>query len=712
MRSAIDFRGYLRLLTGMRDRFGDFLARIGIFACLFAVPGANGREGDAGEQVELPPLAVSASRDFPHDSRVSLLSRSWASDEIAVADAPTVDLILSREPSFSLYRRQDGRFANPTTQGANLRTLGATAASRTLVLRDGIPQNDPFGGWIPWARFQADALASIEILPAARATVWGNASAAGVIHLRTHEPSAEVSQITGVAGDRGTRGVSVSHREPGQEVDVALGARWWRSTGDYLVHAADRGPIDQRADLDLKSFDLSVHWRPREHRSVSPAFSWFEEERGNGTPLARNRTRGWDLSLRSIERFGNASLEAIAYIQDREFANLFTAVGDNRESENRVLDQFEIRGKGTGGSVIGGWRMPNDWHLLGGIDARLLEGITHEDFGFGLSNRRIAGGEQSFYGVFAKAGVVAQSHAIEVAARLDRWAARDGSRRETVLSTGQVLVQEHFDNRSGYQPSASIRASWHPAARWSVQGALSHAFRFPTVNELYRPYRVGSDVFVANADLDPEVFSTAEGSVEHQFAEGWTIGIGIFHTWIREAVANVFIADGPLESPGGFVPAGGTYNRRENVDRARVFGVPIRLEGRLSDRLSGRIDFLWTEARFHRSTVQPGLENRRFPQSPDYRWGANLEYILREHWVLDLGAEGSGRQFDDPLNTRRLSAYTRWQIGLRWQAREQVGVQLRFDNVRDETVVTGVSGDGIRSVAPGRSISLSVRWQL
>ena len=75
--------------------------------------------------------------------------------------------MLAKEPSFSLYRRQSSISSNPTSAGVSLRNTGATAASRSLVLLDGIPQNDPFGGWVYWARYDAATLDSIRIVPAA-----------------------------------------------------------------------------------------------------------------------------------------------------------------------------------------------------------------------------------------------------------------------------------------------------------------------------------------------------------------------------------------------------------------------------------------------------------------------------------------------------------------------------------------------------------------
>ena len=75
-------------------------------------------------------------------------TRVWGEDEISSGNALTLDALLAKDPAFSLYRRQSAFFGNPTSSGVSLRRTGATATSRTLILRDGIPQNDPFGGWV------------------------------------------------------------------------------------------------------------------------------------------------------------------------------------------------------------------------------------------------------------------------------------------------------------------------------------------------------------------------------------------------------------------------------------------------------------------------------------------------------------------------------------------------------------------------------------
>jgi len=78
-----------------------------------------------------------------------------------------------RCPGFSLFRRSGSRTANPTSQGVSLRGLGASGASRAVVLADGIPLNDPFGGWVYWDRVPRVSVAEVEVLRgSASQTLW------------------------------------------------------------------------------------------------------------------------------------------------------------------------------------------------------------------------------------------------------------------------------------------------------------------------------------------------------------------------------------------------------------------------------------------------------------------------------------------------------------------------------------------------------------
>jgi outer membrane cobalamin receptor len=73
--------------------------------------------------------------------------------------------------------------ANPTTQGVSLRGAGASGSSRTLVLSDGLPLNDPFGGWVYWDRIPRASIDHIEVVRGGSSDLYGSDALSGVINV-------------------------------------------------------------------------------------------------------------------------------------------------------------------------------------------------------------------------------------------------------------------------------------------------------------------------------------------------------------------------------------------------------------------------------------------------------------------------------------------------------------------------------------------------
>jgi len=103
--------------------------------------------------------------------------------------AGSMDDVLRSTPGFTLFRRTSSRMSNPTTQGVTLRGVSGSGASRTLVLADGVPLNDPFGSWVYWNRIPQAAVDRVEVVRGATGDLYGAGSLGGVVQLLTVQPS-------------------------------------------------------------------------------------------------------------------------------------------------------------------------------------------------------------------------------------------------------------------------------------------------------------------------------------------------------------------------------------------------------------------------------------------------------------------------------------------------------------------------------------------
>src|SRR3954468_2637291 len=115
-----------------------------------------------------------------------------------------LDDALRQAPGFSLFRRSGSLTANPTSQGVSLRGVGASGASRALVLADGVPLNDPFGGWVYWNMLPRAEVQQVEVLEGGASNLYGSSALSGVIDVARVKPAAPLFMLEGSQGSYGT----------------------------------------------------------------------------------------------------------------------------------------------------------------------------------------------------------------------------------------------------------------------------------------------------------------------------------------------------------------------------------------------------------------------------------------------------------------------------------------------------------------------------
>src|SRR5450432_49262 len=105
---------------------------------------------------------------------------------LAISDR--LDDALAAAPGFSLFRRTSSLGANPTTQGVSLRGIAGSGASRALVSLDGVPQNDPFGGWVIWNSLPPETIGEAQVIRGAGSGPYGAGALTGVVALSEKAP--------------------------------------------------------------------------------------------------------------------------------------------------------------------------------------------------------------------------------------------------------------------------------------------------------------------------------------------------------------------------------------------------------------------------------------------------------------------------------------------------------------------------------------------
>jgi outer membrane receptor protein involved in Fe transport len=489
-------------------------------------------------------------------------------EDLATSPAVTLDETLRQVPGFTLFRRSGSRTSNPTTHGASLRGIGGSGAGRALVLADGVPLADPFGGWVPWGLVPTAAIERVEVLRGGASDLYGTAALAGVVQLLRRDPAAGGLVVDLSGGGQGTAAGSAWAAASLGRWAGALAAQAFTSDGYVQVASEDRGPVDVPAGGSHGSVELTLE-RPAGEGAAAPRLSvragLFDEERDNGTPLQVNAREVRHGSAGADWRFPAGTLALRAWATEQDFSQTFTAVAGDRESERPVREQ-SVPAERLGGSARWTGALGRGHTLVAGLEGGRSEGVSHETIF--LEDRTLetsAGGAQEEAAVYLE-GLFVPTREVSVAASLrhDRWENRPGDPADGAARS-----------ETAWSPRLALR--WQARPAWGLTATAYRSFRAPTLNELYRGFRVGDVVTDPNPALEAERLTGVEAGAVWTPEGLGPLGAGDLRLrgnlfWMRldDPVANVTLSTGPDL----------ILRQRRNLGRTRSRGGELEAEAR------------------------------------------------------------------------------------------------------------------------------------
>ena len=623
--------------------------------------------------------------------------------------------VLRDVAGFQQYRRSDARSAHPTSQGATLRGLGGNASSRALVVLDGVPQIDPFGGWVTFTAFAPERLGQVRVTRGGGSGVFGPGALAGTIELESAGPEVLAPVAAALAyGSRDSVDATASLSGRLGAGFATLSGSYMRGDGFVPIVAARRGPVDRRAPYRQGSLDARAVFLVAPDTELQADMRLLRDERTRGLDGTDNATTGADASLRLIGR-GRWGFEALTYLQLRQFSSGFASANATRTAVTRTLDQYAVPATGLGGRIELRPPIAHGIELRLGIDGRRTEGETDEFYtyvaGFPTRQRR-AGGDTATAGAFIDASVpLGDALILTGGGRIDRWWIGDGHLLEQTIASSAILTNIAYPDRRGTESTARGGVSWRVGQGLRVRGAAYLGWRLPTLNELYRPFRAGADATAANPALTPERLKGIDGGIDWSPLSTLHVGATLFHNVLEHAIGNITLGSGPGTFPGvGFVAAGGVYRQRGNLDAIRSNGA--ELDASLTDgrwRLSG--SYAYVDARVRGSGASAALDGLRPAQTPRHQLSATLG---REE-ASGLGASATLRyvadQYEDDQNSRSLSAATTLDLTATVPLTARVLVQLRAENVTATRVEATIAADGTIERATPRTLWIGLRFR-
>jgi outer membrane receptor protein involved in Fe transport len=546
-----------------------------------------------------------------------------------------IDDQLRRVPGFSLFRRSSSLYSHPTAQGVSLRGIGPSGASRSLVLWNGIPLNDPYGNWIYFNRLPQLSMGSVEVARGATSQLYGSSALGGTIQLFPRPPQERTFDARIQGGNLDTYDVDVFASDRSGDWGWIASGRAFDTGGYMQIDEEQRGPVDVPISAEFQTFLGRL-----EYRDFHVGVNLYNEKRSNGTPIQQN-----DSQIYLFESgYDTERWSATFYGQSQVFDSGFSRILPGRVGEV-LTNQQHVPSVGFGSSFT----MRTDRGLQLGVDWRYVGAEDHR---------------QNFAGAFLQYLFTFD----------ERW---------DVLLGGRFDLWENRTTQATFNPRAGL--VYRAADQITVRASGYRGFRAPSLNELYRPFRLGNVQTEANPDLTEEYLWGAEGGVDIHPNRSLLVRLNGFYNSFQDPVANVTISSTPAL----------ITRQRQNLGSATIQGFEAEVVQQLAAGWSVRGAYLFSDAVVDDTDLD-------IPQSPRNQGLIGVGYDGRIQFTVDFRMVGDA--YDDDLNELLLPAFNLLDLSVRVPLTNRLGAYFAVENVADTEYVvrlTPIENLGAPRIAHG-----------
>lgn len=602
------------------------------------------------------------SEDSPTSTRV------MTAEAMRQAAPISLDGKLREVPGFELFRRSSSLVANPTTEGVSLRGLGSTAASRSLVMLDGVPLNDPYGGWIHWEEIPEPAIESVEVVRGGASDLYGSSAIGGVMNVLTLRPQSNTLQVAGSYGSEATTDDSFLATAQKRQWAGMLAGSVVATDGYTLLAQQFRGPVDQPSNVHAQNALLEVD---RDFNGGGRVFlrgSGLNEARHNGTLLTNNGARLW----RYAAGADTSHLLLRLYGDSEHYRQSFSSVNHARTVEKLTRAGHDPADE-LGAQA--NWRQPvgNRILLLVGADTHDVRANDYEQLFTGAGGELSSGSRQRQTGVYGEALYTPAKWTLSGSARVDHFSNFDARQyQQTGAFTALPTLNETvFDPRLGV-----VR---HVNQWLAVNASAFRAYRAPTENELYRTGQVAQQITEPNANLRSERATGWESGAQIDLDRiGSTVRASYFWTQVNRPITALTLSTTPTQE----------ILQRANLGQIESRGLSVDYS--MQERwLAVTGGYQYADATVTKFAQEPELIGKWIPQVARNMATAQVEVHERRWGLLSLQGRMSGRQYDDDVNQYLLHSYFRLDAYASRAIGEHVQLYAEGENLLDRAIEVG-----------------------
>lgn len=667
---------------------------IAAFAVLcLATPCTVRAEGARQDVVKLGDVVVTATRtETPIGSvpaSVTVISR----DDIEKSTAQSADELL--EDVVGVFVRHPvGIGAAGTNNIVYMRGLGGKIEARVLVLKDGVPINDPQTQSVEWNEINIDDIERIEIVRGPGSALYGSNAMGGVINIITRKPAKKLkTTVEGGYGSLHTWYTAFSNSDTIGKFGYYISGRRLESDGYCETPDDKKKPGQNTADVGTKrdnysarltyefdpasslAFSGSHHRNERSGKyNLIPDFNLFTEDIDRG-------------SLHFKKRWGGTELLATVFSADHD-----TSYDSARYPDYDTLQYVsKAHMEDFGGSLQVSMGLGENHILTVGTDYK--QGKLDKHYDYETSVRKVkSGGKQQYLSFFLQDEMSLLNDRLicTLGGRYDWWKNFGGYSYDDTLTPRETKYEKRTDG--SFDPKLGVL--YHLTGKTSLRGAVGKAFRSPTLNNLYRgDWSYGFWTYRGNPDLGPEKLWSYELGIDQKWSDGFTVKTTIYQTNAKDFIYIV-----TTDAVNGIRE----YN---NIGKVRIRGVEVEADYRPAPGWFLYGNYSYNESKIREFKENTVLEGKYLPWIP--KWEASIGVTYSNPRIITAGLTGHyvGVIYDDDLNKKEIGNYFTMDLKLSRKITKNLEASLEINDLTDKTYQHSTY-----SISPGRTVMGNLKF--
>ncbi|MGB6061831.1 MAG: TonB-dependent receptor [Candidatus Aquilonibacter sp.] len=597
-------------------------------------------------------------------------------DQQAIVSLPAVtgDQVLRYLPGFD-RNRSNSMFTNYGQLRVSFAGLGN---DRGLVLADGIPAQDGFGGQVDWAQFPAADLVRAELLRGPGSALYGGAAVGGVLALQTYGPTTELAGpaqgTLSFAG--GTHAFAQTYAQStaplGGKLSGSFSALAQRLQYDDLAPGYQTAH-DNEAQSQSNMANIRLRYAPDTNTILEYGYlgAWdYQQEGRPNYDFWRNMLQN---ALRIAHTTAQSSLTAGVY-----------------ERNGFVTNRADVYPSAPGKLLYTQYVPTHE----SGVLVSWIVGDEHSTFAV-LGNAKFVGGVSDQYngaGAFTVSGSGTQDSsglALQETLRGARYEVVGGLREDAInlvdAATQKGTVVTPIAPRTDRALSPRVAVRYDLSKELAFRASGGGDFRAPYLNELVRGYQIGAVQYLPNSALVPERSSSLVAGFDWLHASS-ELSADFTHAFVNDAI------DFRTISP--------TVQMRSNFSHTQTDGTTVVYARRLGScsRLT-----VWGTQQYSRITAgTAGEDGKQLPYVP--KASASAEYDTPVGVVqTGVSINYSGMTWADDLNQQPLGSAVTAGLHAIVPLRDGVKVVFNADNVTNARYLSSID-----RYAPPQVISLAL----